>query len=275
MDVGHHRRDVVVQNLGDLRRVNRILGGVRLTLLPLARLAREVPGHRPLRVLDIATGGADIPRAVARWAERDGRALWLVASDVNETFLAIAREHSAATLPAGRVALRFVVADARRLPFADGAFHVTTCSLALHHMLADEATAMLTEMGRCAALGVVVNDIVRGWLGYFGAFVATRLGSRNDLTWHDGPLSVLRAYTKGEMLDLAARCGLRPVRWDGFLGYRVALTALPAGASFAVPLEVDRSLQRTSLVPAGAPSDREGTDDAPVGRGDAGGGTEA
>ncbi|MDQ3699640.1 MAG: methyltransferase domain-containing protein [Chloroflexota bacterium] len=233
MDFGHHRRDVVVQNLGDLRRVNRILGGVRLTLRPLARLARDVPRQRPLRVLDIATGGADIPRAVARWAARDGRALWLVASDVNETFLAIARQHSAATPTVGMVTLRFVVADARRLPFVDGAFHVTTCSLALHHMLVDEAAAMLTEMGRCAALGVVVNDIVRGWLGYFGAYVATRLGSRNHLTWHDGPLSVLRAYTKGEMLELAARSGLLPLHWDGFLGYRVALTALPASGGLA------------------------------------------
>ncbi len=221
MDIGQHRREVIVQNLGDLRRVNSLLGGVRLTLGPLTRLVRDVPRQERLRILDVASGGGDIPRAVDRWAVGTGRALLLVASDVSWDFLAIAREQSV-----GHDALRFVVADARRLPFIDRAFHVTTCSLALHHMLVDEAADMLAEMGRCAAVGVIINDIVRGWLGYFGAFVATRLGSRNVLTWHDGPLSVLRAYTKGEMLDLARRCGLRPMRWDGFLAYRVALTAL-------------------------------------------------
>src|SRR5262249_51587189 len=151
-----------------------------------------------------------------RYAARERRAVSLVASDVSEQFTAIARSQSA-----GYPALHFVVADARRLPFGSGAFHVATCSLALHHMLPDEALDMCRELGRCAAVGVVINDIVRGWLGYFGAFVATRLGSRNALPWHDGPLSVLRAYTRGEIGELARRSGLRPLRWDGFLGYRV------------------------------------------------------
>jgi hypothetical protein len=98
-------------------------------------------------------------------------------------------------------------------------------------MLRDEAAAMLAESRRCATLGVVVNDIVRGWLGYYGAFVATRLGSRNVLTWHDGPLSVLRAFTADEMAALAREAGLIPVRWHSFLFYRVALTAVPARTS--------------------------------------------
>jgi ubiquinone/menaquinone biosynthesis C-methylase UbiE len=225
MDAPGHGREVIVQNLGDLRRCNRLLGGVRLSLRPLARLAETVPPAQTLRVLDVATGGADIPRALARWARRQRRALFLVASDVSESFVAIARQQSAA-----EGTIHFVVADARQLPFAPQAFDVTTCSLALHHMLRDEALAMLGELRRCAGRAVVVNDIVRGWLGYYGAFVATRLGSRNYLTWHDGPLSVLRAYTKEEMFDLARQAGLRPLRCDGFLFYRVALTATAAGA---------------------------------------------
>ncbi len=229
MDAPGHGREIVVQNLGDLRRCNRLLGGVRLTVRPLARLVAGADPAVPLRVLDVATGGADIPRALARWA-RDRRPVFLVASDVSEQFVALAREQST-SFPE----IRFVVADARGLPFGRDAFHVTTCSLALHHMLRHEARALLTEMGRCARCGVVVNDIVRGWLGYLGAYVATRLGSRNPLTWHDGPLSVLRAYTKEEMRDLAAEAGLHPIRWDGFLGYRVALTALPLPCSAPEP----------------------------------------
>jgi ubiquinone/menaquinone biosynthesis C-methylase UbiE len=222
MDAPGHSRDVIADNLNDLRRVNRALGGVRLTLEPLRRLAACVPAHDTLRVLDVATGGADIPRAVAEWAARGGRSLLLVASDVSLDFLLVARQQRG-----GDCRILYVVADARRLPFEGGAFHVVTSSLALHHMLPDEASDMLAESRRCASLGVVVNDIVRGWLGYYGAFVASRLGSRNVLTWHDGPLSVLRAYTRREMEALASAVGLRPVRWDSFLFYRVALTAVP------------------------------------------------
>jgi hypothetical protein len=96
---------------------------------------------------------------------------------------------------------------------------VVTSSLALHHLPPDGARAMLAEARRCASVGVVVNDIVRGWLGYGGAVVAVRLGSRSAITRHDGPLSVRRAYTRREMRALAGAVGLRPVRWDSFLGY--------------------------------------------------------
>src|SRR5207248_2645464 len=163
------------------------------TLDALRFALRRVNRQAPVRVLDVATGGADIPRAVARWARQSGRPLWLVASDLSFDFVDVARTQS---LPFPE--LRFAVADARCLPFRDGAFDVTTCSLAMHHMLPEEAPALLGELKRCARLAVVINDIVRNWFGYFGAQVAVRIGSDNLLTRHDGPLSVQRAYTRDE-----------------------------------------------------------------------------
>ena len=246
MDAPGHSLDVVADNLDDLRRVNRALGGVRLTLRPLRHLAARVPPDEPLRVLDVATGGADIPRAVAAWAARARRGLLLVATDISFDFVYLARQH-----PGSGRRIVYVVADARRLPFAPGAFHVVTSSLALHHMLPDQARDMLAEARRCASEGVVVNDIVRGWLGYYGAFVASRLGSRNVLTWHDGPLSVLRAYTTKEMAALAHEVGLRPVRWDSFLFYRVALTAVRCLASPMEGAPVARGLVPRTTAAAG------------------------
>ena len=223
MDAPGHPPALVAGSLDDLRRVNRALGGVRLTLVPLERLAAGVPRAAPLRVLDVATGGADIPRALTASPLAADRRLFVVASDVSEPVLRLARERPGRGRP-----LPLVVADARRLPFVTRGFHAVTCSLALHHMLPHDAEAMLREMGRCASVGVVVNDLVRNWVAYAGAVLLTRLGTRNLLVRHDGPLSVRKAYTKKEMAALAARAGLRPVRWDGFLFYRLAMTAAPA-----------------------------------------------
>jgi ubiquinone/menaquinone biosynthesis C-methylase UbiE len=180
--------------------------------------------QEPVRILDVASGGADIARAIAGWARDQGRAVAIVASDISYDFLLVARDRSRAYPN-----LVFVVADARRLPFRDRSVHVATCSLALHHLSPEDGVLMLREMGRCATVGVIVNDIVRSWLGYGGAYVATRLGSRNPLTWHDGPVSVLRAFTAAEMAQLARRAGLRPVHWERFLLYRVAMTAVACG----------------------------------------------
>lgn len=49
------------ENLRDLERLNRYFGGVHAVLLHLGRM---VGGHSPgpVTILDIATGGADIPR---------------------------------------------------------------------------------------------------------------------------------------------------------------------------------------------------------------------
>jgi SAM-dependent methyltransferase len=221
MDAPGHDPAVIADNLNDLRRVNRILGGIRLTRVPLGRLVASLPVSTPVKVLDVASGAADIPAAIARRAAIEGRPLFVVASDLSLQVLQAARAHDP-TVP-GMV---YVVADATCLPFPDRSFHAVTCSLALHHMLDHEAVAMLRELQRCATLGIVVNDIVRSWLTYFGAVFAVRVGSRNVLTRHDGPLSARRAFTMAQMRSLAAQAGLRPIRWDSFLWYRIAMTAV-------------------------------------------------
>ncbi len=119
----------------------------------------------------------------------------------------------------------FALADGRSLPLPDGSVDIAMCSLVLHHLRPADAVAMLREMRRVARRGVIVNDLVRNWLGYIGAVLFGQFCTRNPLTRNDGPLSVRRAYTRREMAVLAKRAGLGPVRFRGFLGYRVAMTA--------------------------------------------------
>jgi hypothetical protein len=65
--------DAVAGNLRDLRRVNRLLGGTRLSRLAIDRLW---PDGTPLSVVDVGTGGADIPVSLLADAARRGRSLW-------------------------------------------------------------------------------------------------------------------------------------------------------------------------------------------------------
>jgi hypothetical protein len=80
-------------------------------------------------------------------------------------------------------------------------------------------------MRRVARGGVIVNDLLRSWVGYLGALVVPRAMSKNPLFRHDAPLSIRRAYTRSEMATLAARAGLGPVRFHGFPGYRITMIA--------------------------------------------------
>ncbi len=206
-------------NLADLALTNRWVGGNTLTLRAMGRLTTGLPPGAALDILDVATGGADIPAAALRWAVERRLRPRIVATDVSTQALEIA-EQQTSRHAAG---LRFAAADARRLPFANASFDVTMCSLSLHHMVPPDAIAMLREMGRVARRGVIVNDIVRCWHGYLGGWLFGRLLTRNPLTRHDAPLSFRRAYTRDEMRELASQAGLHPVTFAGFLGFRTVM----------------------------------------------------
>jgi SAM-dependent methyltransferase len=218
MDLPDQDPTLVAECLDDLRRLNRWSGGVLLTISALGRLTRDFAPDAGLEIVDLATGGGDFPRAMAAWARQRGLRTRVLATDLNPQILNLAARDA----PSG---VEFAVADARRLPFDDGAFDVATCSLLLHHLEPDDAVLMLKEMRRVARRGVIVNDLLRSWVGYLGAHLVTRVMSKNPLFRHDAPLSVRRAYTRGEMATLAARAGLIPARFLGIPGYRVAMIA--------------------------------------------------
>ncbi len=209
-------------NLGDLRRVNRWFGGVALSDQGLEALA---PGATRLSVLDVGTGGADIPMALLEQASRRGRGLTITAIDSREEIVGAAVRVRPAI--ANTHGLILDTGDGRRLDFPDRSFDIAHCSLVLHHLEPDAAVELLREMGRVARFGVVINDLDRSRLNLFGARLLTRLGTRNRYTRSDGPLSVQRAYRVPEVVRLLRTSGLRPMRvFRGPLRHRYSIAAV-------------------------------------------------
>jgi ubiquinone/menaquinone biosynthesis C-methylase UbiE len=217
-------------NLRDLRRLNRVLGGVRLSRLAVDRLLTAAPIHMdasPISIIDVGTGGADIPVALLAEARRRGRALEVVAVDARPEVIEAARASRPALSRLPGLALD--VSDGRSLPHPDRAFDIAHASLLVHHFAPDEAVALLAEMARVARLGIVVNDLDRGRLHWLGAWLIAHLFTLNRYTRRDAPLSVRRAYTPREMGELLSRAGLRPVgQFGGFVGHRYSIAAIRA-----------------------------------------------
>lgn len=217
-------------NLRDLRRINRALGGVRLSRKAVDRLLSAAPMHlddSPISIIDVGTGGADIPVALLADARRRGRTLEVVAVDSRPEVLDAAR----AALPGleGHQGLSIGLSDGRSLPHPDRAFDIAHASLVLHHLEPDDAVKLLAEMARVARLGIVVNDLDRGRIHWVGAWLIGHLLTRNPYTRYDAPLSVARAYRPREMRELLAGAGLRPVgEFGGFVGHRYAIAAIRA-----------------------------------------------
>lgn len=208
--------------LAELAWINRRLGGTQLVLQHLAALAPRLPS--PLRLLDVATGYGDIPRAIAEWARAAGRGVEIVALDRDPVVARLADEASR-----GYPELRVIAADALALPFGAERFHVVLASLVLHHMERQEPRALLRELTRVASHAVLVNDLRRGWIALAGTWIGLRLLSRDRLIRHDGPLSVRRAFTEPEVLALARAAGWHDVTLSRHRWFRMALLALKNG----------------------------------------------
>jgi len=186
-------------SLADIRLVNRYLGD-RWALLK--HLAMLVGPRRSFSVLDIATGSADMPVAIAQWAEARGMAAQVTGIDINEQTIAAARRH-AADYP--QISLQ--VADGLNLPYADRSFDYVLCSKALHHLNEDDALRLVREMLRVARRGYLIMDLRRSWIAYSLIYLLTRIFTRNRLTRYDGPLSVLKSFAPDELATLASTAG--------------------------------------------------------------------
>ena len=195
---------------GSLRaivRLNGLFGGRRLTLRHVRDLLDGLPADRPVTVLDVGAGAADIPVTLVRWARRAGRRIRVFALDRNSATLTYARGYAAAYPE-----ITLVQGDALALPVAPGSVDVVISAMTLHHLRPEEATRYLGEIDAAARLGWVVNDLVRGRTAHRLVWLVTRLCSRSAMARYDGPLSVLRSYTPSEVAALCEKAGLLDVR---------------------------------------------------------------
>lgn len=221
LDTADEEPEVVAGALDDLARINDLLLGTRLTIAAVGDLCRGSSRAAPLSLLDVGCGGGDMAASVVRWSRRCGRDTSAIAIDRSAAIAGHARARCGSLLDVR-------VGDIRCLELADASVDVAMCSLVLHHLEPSDAVRGLRELARVARLGVVVNDLVRTPIGLAGAHVVVRLVSRNPVTRHDAVLSVKRAYTRDELLELVREARLRPLRTRGALGYRVAIAAAAA-----------------------------------------------
>lgn len=116
-----------------------------------AQLVRAVQPRPQDRVLEVATGPGYVAMAFATCC-RD-----VVGVDLTEAPLAIAEK---TRRERGLTNVRFELANANRLSFADAAFDVVVCRFAFHHFL--EPQGILSEMARvCRHAGkVAIEDLV-------------------------------------------------------------------------------------------------------------------
>ena len=205
MDLPGNPVHLLKEDLKNLRVINRVLGAARGVLRCL-RLTVRRDHVRSFSLLDVGAGSGDIAISVVRWARRRGISVRIVALEFHPVTARVARR-----LTADFPEISVLRGNGFSPPFFPGSFDFVCVSQVLHHFSEDEIVALLRAWSRIARRGILVSDLIRHPLAYYGIRILTRLFTRNEMTRTDAPLSVKRAFTPGEWRELFARAGIGAV----------------------------------------------------------------
>jgi SAM-dependent methyltransferase len=240
MDLPGNPKELLVEDLHNLRIINRYLGGYRGVMKGLERLVRK-DGIGRFSLLDVGTGSADIPQIIVQWARNRGIEARVVALEPDPV-----TAHVAATLTQEQINPPFIPllqrgkeGDFRRCgisvvrgdgmapPFRAASFDFVLASQLLHHFPEDKIVAQLRTWSRVARRAIIVSDLVRHPIAYCGIRLLTKLFTRNIMTLTDAPLSVQRAFTMAEWRELFRKAEIGPFQILSIFPYRVlALVSL-------------------------------------------------
>ena len=197
-----------------LEKINRFLGGHRIPLMYLPNFLK----HKLVTILDLGTGAADVPRAIARWDTTNSFNVQITGVDSNPEILQIAREN-VADWPE----IRIEQADLLALPYPSESFDIVLCSLTLHHFSEGDVVAILRRIHDIARGGYIINDLRRNRIAIWLSRIMARTIVTNPIARFDAPASCERAFTPAELRSLARQASLSHFSIHRHRFFRMAL----------------------------------------------------
>lgn len=218
LDQGAGTLDDVRMNLNEIWNINQAFAGLRS--LTGALNADTLRAMQPVRIVDLGTGSGKLARHLTEWGQRHNLETRLYPLDLSARHLSIAQE------TVGSIStIHPVQADGLALPFAPHSIDYFVSSLFLHHFPPETLVTLLRETYRLARHGIIMNDIVRGFLPLIAFRLVQPVLARHAVTRHDGIISIKRAYTPAELLTLAHAAGIKQARVVSHFPWRMTLIA--------------------------------------------------
>jgi SAM-dependent methyltransferase len=187
--------EVVNQTLRELEFINTWLGGNQVTIDALQKLIGKNGNAKPIHIADLGCGGGDMLRLIHRWALRNSIPVVLTGIDANPGIIAFAK-NNLKELPE----IQLQAIDIFSEEFRTMKFDVVIGTLFYHHFSDDQLSSFFRQLSQQVTTGFIINDIHRHPLAFYSIRLLTRLFSKSSMVKYDAPLSVLRAFTKRELV---------------------------------------------------------------------------
>jgi 2-polyprenyl-3-methyl-5-hydroxy-6-metoxy-1,4-benzoquinol methylase len=173
-----------------------------------------------LHLVDLGCGGGDILLLIEKWATNRGLSIELTGVDANANII---RYAEARTLH--KPTIRYVVENIFSLEFASRKFDLVNATLFCHHFTTEELIALLSQLKNQTRIAIVINDLHRHPFAYYSIAWLTRFFSKSYMVKHDAKLSVLRGFSKKELLSIIAKSGFMKysIKWKWAFRWEIVL----------------------------------------------------
>jgi 2-polyprenyl-3-methyl-5-hydroxy-6-metoxy-1,4-benzoquinol methylase len=195
----------IQRNLRELAWINEKLGGHRTTWQGFTGLAKK---GNEIHICEIGCGGGDNLKTIEKKAGSRYPYLSFTGIDINPDCIAVAKNNNL------KKPAYWLVSDYKKVSFPSKP-DIIFCSLFCHHFKDSELIEMFRWMGDHCRTGFFINDLHRHPFAYHSIRWLTALFSRSYLVKHDAPLSVLRGFTKRELVSLLNQANITryKIRW--------------------------------------------------------------
>lgn len=212
--------EIVSQTLKELEFINKWLGGNAVTRDGLGMLIDRWPRDKTLHIADLGCGGGDMLRVIHGITTRLGITTKLTGIDANPEIINYARQNLK-DIPEAE----FLPLDIFSEAFRDLKFDIVIATLFFHHFRSDTLTQFLAGLRTKVNCGIVINDIHRHFLAYHSIRYLTAAFSKSDMVKHDAPVSVARAFSKDELIEILNKAGVQnySIRWKWAFRWQVVI----------------------------------------------------
>ena len=186
--------EVLRDALDKISKINRLLGGNKLTLQGVKNIIYKNPLIKKITIADVGCGNGDMLRVLADYAATINVEFELIGIDANQFTVNHAKE-----LSRSYPNINYRCEDVFDTPFAELQYDIVLCTLTLHHFRDKEIIQLIELFKTNAKLGIVINDLQRSALSYRLFQLLCFVFGLNAMSKEDGLVSILRGFKKQEL----------------------------------------------------------------------------
>ncbi len=202
----------IKRTMQELDFINTYLGGHSITIKGFKSLLRN---KSSINVCEIGCGGGDNLSAIQKYCRRKNVIVRFTGIDINANCIEFARQKNSA--------MEFIASDYKQVLFKENKPDIIFSSLFCHHFTDEQLIEMMQWMKANATVGFFINDLHRHVIAYNFIKFSTAIFSKSYLVKNDGPISVLRSFTRKEWIAILQKACIAnySIQWKWAFRYLI------------------------------------------------------